>query len=209
MPGVDAAASVDVTSRTLELEAAPGLALLVHERREGASLSSAGGSRTLAAAEERCAPVLLMAPDVEGGLGPGQEPGPKWGLGEDGVGSPDAGSLRSSVFAQLGQQLAADHGMLCVQVGWRAPPRSEGVSRLEIAATDLLLAMNWAMQRQMERWPVEGAAAPRVWLAGFGFGGGAAVMCADFLAAAASGRGDSGGDGASWPPSASSRGRRC
>ena len=67
--------------------------------------------------------------------------------------------------------------MLCVQLNWREP--AADTTKLESAATDLMLAMNWAMGRQMDRAAPEDddseVPVPAVWLVGHGFGGVAAI----------------------------------
>ena len=58
-----------------------------------------------------------------------------------------------------------------------------------------MIAMNWAMQRQMAcAAPSEDSPSPAVWLVGHGFGGAVAITTAQLLAsaAAASGDGESG-----------------
>ena len=83
--------------------------LLLHERvRPGGN----GGE------EEQCPPIVLMAPGVDGGLGPGSSTSwAVWGGADCG-----AEAFEGSIYAQLGMQLAADHGMLCVQLNWRDVP---------------------------------------------------------------------------------------
>jgi pimeloyl-ACP methyl ester carboxylesterase len=162
-------AEIDVVSRFVSIgdQGEDGdLRLLVHERREAMGLQD--GARM-------CPPVVLMAPGIEGGLGPGVEvPGTEdaaaWGAGCD------PKLLESSVYSRLGQALAADHDMLCVQVTWR-----EVGGGLEAAATDLLLAMRWVQQRQSDRFDAAKLPSPEVWLMGFSFGGAALLTAADFL----------------------------
>jgi len=160
---------VEVVSRFVAIGDGDGddLELLVHERKAVDGPARAG---------ESCPPAVLLAPGAEGGLGPGIGAGAarQWGA------ECAPAQLGQSVYARLGQALAADHGMLCAQLRWRAP--ADG-SRLEAAATDLLLAMRWAQQRQAE-WSAEpGADPPDVWLVGFGFGGAALLTATDFLSA--------------------------
>ncbi len=166
---VEGEAEIDVVSRFVSIgdQGADGdLRLLVHERREAMGLQD--GVRA-------CPPVVLMAPGIEGGLGPGIEaPGTgdaaAWGAGCN------PKLLESSVYSQLGQALAADHDMLCVQLTWR-----EVGGGLEAAATDLLLAMRWVQQQQSERFAATKFPPPEVWLIGFCFGGAALLTAADFL----------------------------
>jgi pimeloyl-ACP methyl ester carboxylesterase len=160
---------VDVVSRFVAIGDGGddgNLQMLVHERRDVEGPQHAG---------EMCPPVVIMAPGVEGGLGPGLEAAaagtePAWGA------DCDPALLGSSVYSQLGQALAADHGMLCVQLSWREPGGG-----LEAAATDLLLAMRWSQERQSEWSDDARAPMPDVWLIGFGFGGAALLTAADFL----------------------------
>lgn len=167
--GVEAEAAVEVVSRFVSIgdHGDDGeLRLLVHERREVAALPN--GARM-------CPPVVLMAPGIEGGLGPGVD-APGTGANAAWGADCDPKLLESSVYAQLGQALAADHDMLCVQVTWR-----EESGGLEAAATDLLLAMRWVQQRQSKRFAAVQVASPDVWLIGFCFGGAALLTAADFL----------------------------
>ena len=160
---------VDVVSRFVSIGDGDEdtLQMLVHERREVEGPQYAG---------EICPPVLVMAPGAEGGLGPGvaaagaASTAAPWGA------DCDPTLLAQSVYSQLGQALAADHGMLCVQLSWRDPGGG-----LEAAATDLLLAMRWSQQRQAEWSDSARAPMPDVWLIGFGFGGAALLTAADFL----------------------------
>ena len=167
-----AAASVEVVSRFVSIgdHGDDGeLRLLAHERRGIAALPN--GVRM-------CPPVVLMAPGIEGGLGPGVDAPGTGATGATAAWGADCDPklLESSVYAQLGQALAADHDMLCVQVTWR-----EETGGLEAAATDLLLAMRWVQQRQSERFAAAHVPPPDVWLIGFCFGGAALLTAADFL----------------------------
>ena len=159
---------VDVVSRFISIGDGDDdtLQLLVHERREVEGPQYAG---------ELCPPVVVMAPGVKGGLGPGVAAAAGGAAAPWGVDC-DPALMAQSVYSQLGQALAADHGMLCVQLSWREPGGG-----LEAAATDLLLAMRWSQQRQAEWSDSARAPMPDVWLIGFAFGGAALLTAADFL----------------------------